>query len=186
MTWVKKFVDVIKNILIVTLMVTGVIVLVRYVTKGKWPKIDQNGPIEKPPTNSDLPTSKDCDNWLKGNTTKVLIGLLTSVMILSSTWNLSANTSFITNAVKGMYEYSQILEGTSIDSITNIFQLTNGEYKLWYRISVKKWPPESNSYRHILRGIPIKLDNPVQTSTPWGWIIGSFIVGGLIGFGIAK
>lgn len=186
MTWLQKTVSVIRDVVVVVAIAVGAVALMRWLTRGKWPRMQQDGSIAKPPTSSDLPSTQDCEDWLRGNTTKVLIGLLLSGLILSHTWTLRANSAFVTNAVKGMYEYSQLLEGTSVDSISNILQLPDGKYKIWFRMQVLKWPPEDKQYRTILRGIPVRFEHQVQSGPPWLWIIGSFVVGGLIGYGVAK
>lgn len=188
MTW-TKIVTAVRDVVVVVATVVGLVFLIRFLTRGKWPKLEADGPVKtlpQPPSSgsSDPPSSQDCKDWLDEKRIPVWITVLWLSFLLMAT-PLRAELN-ITNAVMGMYEYAQILDGTSHDRVTNVVHLGDGRYNIYFRLAPLRYPASAGIERQIIKVIPVKLEREVSTTTPWLYIIGSFALGTLIGIGIAR
>lgn len=187
--WLTTTLTSIRDLLIIAATVVGIVWVIRFLTRGKWPKIEQDGPVVASPVDApDLPTGAELEKWLVEQSKRAM--KMWSIMVVASSLLLTtlpiqaqAVTNLTNGSIAGMYEYRQILDGKSVDSVTNIFHISEGMYKLYFEMRVKIYG--QSQPRVIQRIIPIKLSDPVSDYT-WLYVAGGFIFGGVLGYAIAK
>ncbi len=84
----------------------------------------------------------------------------------------------------GCMQYRQLLDGKSVDKLTNVLHIEDGLYKMYFDMSVRVY--DTGRERHILRIIPVKLDSKPSSGTSWVWIAAASVAGFAFGYAVAK